>query len=164
MPTLEKETAEYSREDLAQYILDRFDASTIQTCQQQLDDSTTIQLFFVDDLLPESVAQLIYQSFPDADKLRERKTIREHKFVTSQMDKHAPQLEEALFAFHNPRIVELISNITPLQELEADPELYAGGINIEATQRKRLFQSTEFPRPARRNNQGLRLACRHDDS
>ena len=130
MTALGKELAQYSRDNLAQHMLERFDEPTTTACKKQVSDSSTIQFFFVDDLLPESVAQLIYESFPTTDKLRERKTIREHKFVTSQMNKHAPQLEEALFAFHDPRILEVISQIMNLKDLEADPELYAGGISI----------------------------------
>jgi len=35
--------------------------------------------------------------------------------------------EEALFAFHDPRLVAAIAEITCIEGLQPDPNLYAGG-------------------------------------
>lgn len=122
----------YTRTQIADAILARLDAHTIHDARQQFAAAPTIQWFAIDNLLPMDMALAVRAAFPDPATMRERKTIREHKFVTSQMDKHPPQGEEALFAFHDPRVVEAVSKITGMQALEADPELYAGGLSLMA--------------------------------
>jgi len=89
-----------------------------------------VQWFVVDDLLPPEMARAIRSSFPDPSQMRERKTLREHKHVAAQMDRHDAQAEEALFAFQEPRVVEAVSRITGMRSLSADPALYAGGISL----------------------------------
>jgi Rps23 Pro-64 3,4-dihydroxylase Tpa1-like proline 4-hydroxylase len=46
------------------------------------------------------------------------------------MNKYAPLGEEALFAFHDQRIIDKVSHITAMTELHADPLLYAGGLSL----------------------------------
>jgi Rps23 Pro-64 3,4-dihydroxylase Tpa1-like proline 4-hydroxylase len=46
------------------------------------------------------------------------------------MDKHLPILEEITFAFQQPQVVELVSEITGIDSLEPDEHLYAGGISV----------------------------------
>lgn len=58
-----------------------------------------------------------------------KNSIKERKYVTAQMDEHPPILEDAVFAFQDPRVVGLISAITGLRQLEPDSDLYAGGIS-----------------------------------
>jgi Rps23 Pro-64 3,4-dihydroxylase Tpa1-like proline 4-hydroxylase len=90
----------------------------------------TQNYFVIDDLLPEALAHNIYHSFPDPSSMMLRKSIRELKYVTSQMNKYAPLLEEAVYAFHDPRVVEEVSRVTQLKQVEADAKLYAGGISL----------------------------------
>ncbi|CAM3088085.1 Prolyl 4-hydroxylase alpha subunit Fe(2+) 2OG dioxygenase domain-containing protein [Burkholderia ubonensis] len=59
-----------------------------------------------------------------------RKSIRELKYVSSQMNEHNPILEEITFAFQQPEIVEVIAEITGVTSLEPDEHLYAGGISV----------------------------------
>jgi Rps23 Pro-64 3,4-dihydroxylase Tpa1-like proline 4-hydroxylase len=84
---------------------------------------------YLDDLLPETVAREIYAQFPLVDSMMFKNTLRERKYVSAQMDKHAPIVEEAVYAFQDGRIVRLIAEITGMKELEPDAELYAGGIS-----------------------------------
>lgn len=86
--------------------------------------------FVVDRLLPEELAWAIYQAFPAADAMMLRKSIREVKYVTSQMNRCPGLLEECVFAFQDPRVVSLIADVTGTRELEPDPQLYAGGISL----------------------------------
>lgn len=86
--------------------------------------------FYVDDLLPEGIAKSIYAAFPDPSALMLRKTIRERKYVTSQMDRCNALLEECVYAFQDPRVVQAIASITGLEALEPDEKLYAGGISV----------------------------------
>lgn len=89
-----------------------------------------INTFFLDDLLPENLAIEIYNAFPSKEDMAWRKSLRENKRVAAQLDKYEPLLEEITFAFHDERIVSLISKITGLKQLEPDTNLYAGGISL----------------------------------
>lgn len=122
--------ATFSREVIANAILTRLDSTTAHAASKQFAGSRPTQWFSVDDLLPQEMAATIYRSFPQPSEMRERKTLREHKYVASQMDRYDPQAEEALFAFHDPRVVERIAAMTRLPQLQADPMLYAGGISL----------------------------------
>ena len=46
------------------------------------------------------------------------------------MDQYDPILEEAIFAFQDPRVVSLIQEICGLETLFPDENLYAGGISL----------------------------------
>jgi Rps23 Pro-64 3,4-dihydroxylase Tpa1-like proline 4-hydroxylase len=98
-------------------------------CRQQW-SASPINHFYIDDLLPAAIAQQIQEAFPDSSTLMLRKSIRELKYVSSQMDKHLPILEEITFAFQQPQVVELVSEITGIDSLEPDEHLYAGGISV----------------------------------
>lgn len=89
-----------------------------------------IPSFVADGLLPAVIAQEIYNAFPRTEELVLRNTIRERKYVTSEMNKYNPVLKEIVFAFHDPRFVRLIGEITGLRDLEADSLLYAAGISV----------------------------------
>ena len=84
----------------------------------------------VDDLLPEEVGLRVRNAFPAGTEMRTRHSLRELKYVSAQMDRYDPILEEALYAFQDPRVVDLISRITGLRALEPDALLYAGGISM----------------------------------
>ncbi len=94
--------------------------------------SAKVPHFIIDGLLPAELAQRIYAAFPPTSQMRLRKSLRELKYVTAQMNQCEPLLEEAIFAFHDPRIVEVVEEITGLREIEADRLLYAGGISVMA--------------------------------
>ena len=86
--------------------------------------------FVVDDLLPTGIAKAIYDAFPLPATMMLRNTIRERKYVTSQMNRCSPLLEEAVFAWQDPRLVKLVSELTGLAGVEGDEQLYAGGISL----------------------------------
>lgn len=122
----------FTREQIADAILVRLDDAQIAHAHRQFELSQTTQYFVVDELLPVEMAQAIRESFPDPATMRERRTLREHKYVAVQMNRYDPQGEEALFAFHDPRIIEAVARITGMSHLEADPNLYAGGLSLMA--------------------------------
>ena len=88
--------------------------------------------FTLDDLLPEALAKEIFASFPDPSKMMLRKSLREVKYVTSQMNECAPLIEEAVYAFQEPGVVAAVAGITGLEAVEPDAKLYAGGISLMA--------------------------------
>jgi len=81
------------------------------------------------DLLPEELAREIHDRFPPSDRMMLKRSIRENKHVAAQMDAFHPLLEEAVYAFQDARVVDLIARITGLTTLEPDVDLYAGGIS-----------------------------------
>ena len=86
--------------------------------------------FVVDNLLADDLTRTIYGSFPDPASMMLRNTLRERKYVTSQMNACAPLLEETVYAFQDMRVVGEVAAITRLHEVEPDEKLYAGGISL----------------------------------
>ena len=93
-------------------------------------DSGHINTFVVDDVFPQDIANALAQRFPKASDLMRRDSIRESKYVSSQMDRHDPLLEEAVFAFQDAHVVALLAEITGIEDLAADPHLYASGLSL----------------------------------
>lgn len=120
-----------NRKVLADKILTRMKESRDELLTQW-QSSGPIYHFVLDDVLPPDVARRILNAYPDSNSMRVRKSLRELKYVASQMDLFDPILEEALFAFQDPRIVALVGEITGLKALEPDELLYAGGISMMA--------------------------------
>jgi Rps23 Pro-64 3,4-dihydroxylase Tpa1-like proline 4-hydroxylase len=121
---------DYSRGVIADAICARLDAAALVAAREGYARSKPIQYFVVDDLLPEAMAKSIHASFPAPAQMFERRSLREHKYVAAQMDRYDRQAEEALYGFQDPRVVDLVSSITQLPQLLADPQLYAGGISL----------------------------------
>jgi Rps23 Pro-64 3,4-dihydroxylase Tpa1-like proline 4-hydroxylase len=96
----------------------------------QWQHSGPINHCFIDDLLPEELALRIRSAYPDGRSMQVKKSLRELKYVAAQMDQYDPILEEALYAFQDQRIVEIVTAITGLKKLEPDELLYAGGISM----------------------------------
>lgn len=90
----------------------------------------SIGYFFVDDLLPEELVKNIYYCFPEQSKTTLKKSLKENKYVSAQLNEHPKLIEEIIYAFQDKKIVELISSITKLEDLKPDPSLYAGGISM----------------------------------
>lgn len=113
---------------IADLILARLTEEKDRLSQQYL--SQPIAHFVIDNLLPLALAHGIARSFPSVSQMNLKKSLRELKYVTAQMDRCTPLLEETLFAFHDPKVVALVEEITQLREIEPDRQLYAGGISV----------------------------------
>jgi Rps23 Pro-64 3,4-dihydroxylase Tpa1-like proline 4-hydroxylase len=122
---------ELTRNSLALEIQRRLEAERA-TLARQWQDSVPINYFVIDDLLPHAWTQRIREAFPRDDQMVRKRSLRELKLVAAQMDKYDPLLEESIYAFQAPRIVELVHEITGLRALEPDELLYAGGISSMA--------------------------------
>ncbi len=96
---------------------------------RQFHTSGQIPSFVVDDLLPEDLAHTLARRFPKPETLTLRNTFRERKYVTSQMDRCDPEIEEMTFAFLQPELLRLIEKITGFPELLPDAGLYAAGVS-----------------------------------
>ncbi|MFL9870927.1 2OG-Fe(II) oxygenase [Paraburkholderia megapolitana] len=105
-------------------------APVVAEAHEQWLRAAPIHFFVVDNLLPVELASEIRRAFPDASKMMLRNSLRELKYVTAQMNQHAPLLEEIIFAFQEPAVVELVQQISGLRSLYPDEHLYAGGISM----------------------------------
>jgi len=124
-------TAKLTRGLLAREIARRIQAERSALVQQWL-RSAPINHFVLDDLLPEPWTRRIREAFPNGNRMLLKHSLRELKFVAAQMDAYHPLLEESIYAFQAPEVVELIHHITGLEALEPDEQLYAGGISTMA--------------------------------
>lgn len=123
------EMTSITREALAQHICSRID-DELDRIRQQWSSSVGINYFVVDDLLPKEWAQKIAAAFPEGGSMMLRRSLRELKYVSAQMNRHDPLLEEAIFAFQAANVLERVEKITGLRCLEPDELLYAGGISV----------------------------------
>ncbi len=119
------------RNEIANHIVSRLEAAQ-EMARQQWKKSGAINFFFVDDVLPLEVCNAICIAFPKAETMSVRKSLREFKYISAQMNVYKPILEEALFAFQDARVVKLVQSITGLTDLQPDDLLYAGGISMMA--------------------------------
>jgi Rps23 Pro-64 3,4-dihydroxylase Tpa1-like proline 4-hydroxylase len=92
----------------------------------------TVQSCFIDNLLPEELALEIFHAFPDKSTMTLKKSLRENKHVAAQMNQYNPILEEIVYAFQDPGVLDLVAQITGIQEMVPDDRLYAGGISLMA--------------------------------
>jgi Rps23 Pro-64 3,4-dihydroxylase Tpa1-like proline 4-hydroxylase len=120
---------ETSRSALGRLIAARLHQETA-ALREQWTGSPPINLFVVDDLLPTDLAADIRAAFPSPAGMTLRRSLREIKYVSAQMDRHHPLLEEVIFAFQDPAVVRAVQQITALSDLEPDEHLYAGGVSV----------------------------------
>jgi Rps23 Pro-64 3,4-dihydroxylase Tpa1-like proline 4-hydroxylase len=92
----------------------------------------SVQSCYIDDLLPREEALKIFEAFPDKSTMMLKKSLRENKYVAAQMDRYSSLLEEIVFAFQEPNVVQVVAEITGIQEMVPDTHLYAGGISLMA--------------------------------
>jgi Rps23 Pro-64 3,4-dihydroxylase Tpa1-like proline 4-hydroxylase len=130
MATRPKKAA-LDRKVMADLIYRRLDSEKARL-QEQFGSPGLISSAYIDDLLPAEMAAEIYARFPTPERMMLKRSIKENKLTSAQMDSHDPLIEEAVFAFQDPRIVALIGEITGLMGVMPDPDLYAGGISVMA--------------------------------
>ncbi|OKH53137.1 2OG-Fe(II) oxygenase [Calothrix sp. HK-06] len=85
---------------------------------------------YLDSLLDENDVREIYTAFPPKQEMLLLKDLREYKYVGIQIDKYHPTLSEIIYAFQDPKVVNIVSEITGFTELFADEYLYAGGFSL----------------------------------
>jgi Rps23 Pro-64 3,4-dihydroxylase Tpa1-like proline 4-hydroxylase len=89
-----------------------------------------IGYFFIDDVLPAKLALEIYNKFPSISEAVRKKNLREHKYTAVQMNRYNVLLEEVIYAFQNEKLIHAIADICDIKELQADENLYAGGLSL----------------------------------
>lgn len=120
------------RDEIAQIIISAMTTQK-EALKKQWDNPevTATRHFILDGVLPDSICRNIYTSFPsDLSACRQLDTFRERKKTLAKFQDLNPVITEITYAFQNPEIISLIEEITGMNDLEADPRLYAGGISI----------------------------------
>lgn len=121
---------DYSREQISEFILESLKKNKEACLAMYKASKEDIGYFFIDDLLPEELAHECFQEFPSKSEMRELKSIREYKYVSAQMNEHSNLLEEILYAFQAPEVVNAIGKICKIESLFPDDSLYAGGLSL----------------------------------
>jgi Rps23 Pro-64 3,4-dihydroxylase Tpa1-like proline 4-hydroxylase len=120
-----------NRSEIADQIL-----SSLQRSQRDLTQQFALQnrvrSCVLDGLLDESLARTIYAAYPDKHQMVLQKSWRERKHIGVQMNNFNPLLEEALCAFHDPRVVAIVGEITGMAALLPDNTFTRGGISLMA--------------------------------
>lgn len=118
------------RDFLGKLIYERLlaDKAKLKTAYEKT--SGDIGCFFIDDVLPVEIALELAQLFPKSSEMTLKKSLKEDKFISAQMDKHPEILEEVLYAFQDPKVVQLVAEICGLQNIFPDDKLYAGGLSL----------------------------------
>jgi Rps23 Pro-64 3,4-dihydroxylase Tpa1-like proline 4-hydroxylase len=120
----------YSKAELSEIIYQNINKQFQSLKESYQASHEKIGFFYVDDLLPEELAQKCFEVFPEKSEMRCLKSIREYKYVSAQMNKHNLLLENVIYAFQDPKIVKLIGEICNINSLDADELLYAGGLSL----------------------------------
>ena len=119
-----------NRIQLADLIFSKIGKNKKILMKQYQDSKSGIGYFFVDDVLPEEVVIAIHENFPKFSEMTLKKSLREDKYIAAQMNLFHPVLEDLIYAFHDEKIVKLISEICQIKECFPDDKLYAGGISL----------------------------------
>ncbi|HUI58484.1 MAG TPA: 2OG-Fe(II) oxygenase [Bryobacteraceae bacterium] len=122
----------FSRTEIAGQIVNRLSEQREEAAAAFNRRPAQIPSFVCDNLLPPAYAQAIYKAFPSTERLVLKKTLGQLKYVGYQMSAYDPLLEEAVYAFQDPRVVNLIASITRITGLLPDERLYAGGVSLMA--------------------------------
>jgi Rps23 Pro-64 3,4-dihydroxylase Tpa1-like proline 4-hydroxylase len=121
-----------NKEKLASQLINKIRSSAKASKSQWLNpDGTKTRYFVIDNLLDKDTCQKIYAAFPkDAKNFQNLQSFKERKKTSSNLRMQKKILTNITYAFQDKRFIELISNIVGFQEIEPDPELYAGGLSM----------------------------------
>ena len=100
-----------TRQDISDLIYNRISEERSEIKAAYEASRGAIGYFFIDDLLPDDLACKCFEVFPDPKDMRLLNSIREYKYISAQMDQHNALVEDVIYAFQDPKIVNLIADI-----------------------------------------------------
>ena len=116
--------------DLSKLIFERLQSESEQLrAEFHQPRAVPTRFVIIDNVLPDSLARQVFEAFPAVAQMRLLSTFREKKYTSKAMDKIDPLIGAATFAFQTPEVLRQVALITGLQDMVADPHLYAGGIS-----------------------------------
>lgn len=121
-----------SQQEIVDLIFDKLSSKREELVQQWQDpQGTNTRHFLIDDLLPSEICTNIYNAFPKGgDDLHRTHSFREKKSATVNVDNYEEILCNMTYAIQDKKIVDLVSKICGFDNLEPDPQLYAGGVSL----------------------------------
>lgn len=120
-----------NRKEIANIILTKLELQKDEFCSFFNTSNLKINYFFIDDLLPAEIVNKANEEFPVLNDFSLKRSIKENKYVSAQMNKHHQILGEILYAFQDKRIIKVIQDICNInEELQADELLYAAGLSL----------------------------------
>ena len=130
----------YDRNSVASLICDRIQQQGVESLKFQYLSSGKINYLVIDNLLPLRLAEMLDARFPGDSQLFLLNERQERKYVGVSFTKDEYLVEECIFAFQHSSVINLISAICGIPELQGDSELYAGaGVSHES---RLLFKSS----------------------
>jgi len=84
---------------------------------------------FIDNLLPDEIALKIAENFPKITKMRLLNSHREKKYTSKNFKSFNKLIYDTALAFQQKEIINTISEITNIPNLENDISFYAGGLS-----------------------------------
>ena len=130
------------RKEIANIILQKLQSNQSLLSDMFSSSSQGIGYFYLDDLLPKDIALELEKNFPLESDMVLKKSLKEYKYISAQMNEHNPLLEEVLYAFQDTRIVSLIASVCKIEtNILPDESLYAGGLSC-------LLYTSPSPRDA----------------
>jgi Rps23 Pro-64 3,4-dihydroxylase Tpa1-like proline 4-hydroxylase len=118
-----------NRTQIADLIYKHLVSSQTHIQQQFNTNKDAIPYFYLDDVLPEELALQLFEVFPSSQEMMLKKSLKEDKFVGFQMNQYNSWLEECIYAFQQPKIVDFIAEICGIEHAIPDENLYAGGLS-----------------------------------
>jgi len=127
--TMSDDARSWSRSELAEHVAARLEAD-LERLRGEWQRSGPTRHVAIDDLMPEAAARALADAFPDPASMMVRNTWRERKRVGVEVKDYAPIVNDFLYAFQDERVRRAVSAITEVEDLEADPTLYASGLSV----------------------------------
>ena len=121
------------REKLVELIVQRLTAGKDQIAEDfRSDKGLHTRFAAIDNLLPEDVARQFSAAFPELERMRLLDSFREKKYTSKSLGEFDPLIADITFAFQDKRVIDIIAEITGIEDAVGDPHLYAGGISAMA--------------------------------
>ncbi|MGX5201599.1 2OG-Fe(II) oxygenase [Aliikangiella sp. IMCC44632] len=119
------------KEEFVKLIVERLESESdvLKHEFQKSREEVGVRYCQVKNLLPESMALKIYESFPEPFEMRLMKSFRERKFTSKNFDDFNKILADITFAMQDVRVVEVVEYITGILGQVPDKTLYAGGLS-----------------------------------
>lgn len=114
------------RSSIAALICHRLHDQGIEVLKSNYRLSGKINYFIIDNLLPLELVEKVDDCFPAESQLNLLSERQERKYVGVNFSQNQAIVEECIFAFQQPSVINLISEICGIPDLQGDPELYAG--------------------------------------
>jgi Rps23 Pro-64 3,4-dihydroxylase Tpa1-like proline 4-hydroxylase len=121
-----------NQEQLTLHLLQKIQISAdLVKMQWENPIGTKTRHFVLDDVLDPSICRAIYNAFPrDGDGFFNRDSFREKKRTSADLRAYDKILSDITYAFQDSRVVDLVSKMIGFEQIEPDPQLYAGGLSM----------------------------------